>query len=97
MRARLRLDLAAVNKRETQQARTALKAAARELRRAGWTTAEEVRSGPPLASLLAAAKSHRADALVLGARTTTGLDRVLVGSVAESALDRFAKPVLLVR
>ena len=97
MRARLRLDLAALNKKEAQQARTTLKAAARELQSAGWTTKEEIRSGPPLASLLAAAQSNRADAMVLGARMTSGLERVLVGSVAEGALDRFTKPVLLVR
>jgi nucleotide-binding universal stress UspA family protein len=97
VRARLRLDLAALNKAERQQAQDALKAAARQLQRAGWSTKEEVRSGAALGGLLDAVKSHRADVLVLGARTTSGLDRVLVGSVAEGALDRSAKPVLLVR
>ena len=74
-----------------------MKAAAREIKSSGWTTNEERRSGTPLASLLAAAKANRADAMVLGARMTSGLERVLVGSVAEGALDRFTRPVLLVR
>jgi nucleotide-binding universal stress UspA family protein len=51
----------------------------------------------PLHGLLHAARLHRADVLVLGARTTSGLDRVLLGSVAEVALERWAKPLLLVR
>jgi nucleotide-binding universal stress UspA family protein len=97
LRAQLRADLAAMDEKQRQQAQQALKAAARELQRAGWTTEEEIRKGPALASLLNAARSHRADVLVLGARATSGLQRVLVGSVAEGALERSAKTVLLVR
>lgn len=41
--------------------------------------------------------AHRADILVLGARATSGLTRLLLGSVAQGALSISRTPVLLVR
>jgi nucleotide-binding universal stress UspA family protein len=97
MRTKLRGDVAALNEKREQQAQRASNAAARQLQRAGWKSEQEVCKGPAIQGLLDAARLHRADVLVLGARTTSGLDRVLLGSVAEVALERWAKPLLLVR
>ena len=47
--------------------------------------------------LRAACASTRADLLVLGATGATGLRGLLLGSVAQSALDRSRLPVLIVR
>ena len=56
-----------------------------------------MRVGAPLATLLKAAEEHHADVLVVGARATGGLERALLGSVANGALNRSPVPVLLVR
>jgi nucleotide-binding universal stress UspA family protein len=56
-----------------------------------------VREGVPLVDLLHEAAGFRADLLVVGARGTGGLARLLLGSVAEGALDRSPGPVLLVK
>jgi nucleotide-binding universal stress UspA family protein len=56
-----------------------------------------VREGVPLAEVLREAAASRADLLVVGARGTGGLARLLLGSVAEGALDRSPVPVLLVK
>jgi nucleotide-binding universal stress UspA family protein len=97
MRTKLRADVAALNEKQQRRAQRALDAAASSLRRAGWKSEQEIRKGPAVEALLGAARLHRADVLVLGARATSGLDRVLLGSVAEAAVEHWAKPVLLVR
>jgi nucleotide-binding universal stress UspA family protein len=56
-----------------------------------------VREGVPLAELLQEVAASRADLLVVGARGTGGLARLLLGSVAEGVLDRSPVPVLLVK
>jgi nucleotide-binding universal stress UspA family protein len=53
--------------------------------------------GVPLGELLAATHATRADVLVLGARGVGGLERLLLGSVAEGALSRSPVSVLIVR
>jgi nucleotide-binding universal stress UspA family protein len=97
VRSNLRGDLVALNKERYEQAQRALETAASQLKRTGWTTEEEIRKGPPLEGLLAAAKAHRADILVVGARATSGIERMLLGSVSQGALNSSPKPVLLVR
>ena len=54
-----------------------------------------MRGGAPLASLLKAVAEHRGDLLVLGARATSGVERALLGSVANGALNS-SRAVLLV-
>jgi len=85
-----------INHRRLLQSRRKLDAAAGVLRRRGWRVKTQVTLGAPLASLLDAASESRADVLVLGARATSGLARVLLGSVAMGALNRSAVPVLIV-
>jgi nucleotide-binding universal stress UspA family protein len=71
--------------------------AARKLNRAGWRTRTEVKVGEPLRELLRAAKAAKADVIVVGARGTSGMRHLLLGSVAESLLSRSPVPVLLAR
>ena len=97
VRAAVHRGAAALNKERYQQGQITVAAGAARLERSGWTAKTEVRVGAPLASLLKAVEEHHADVLVLGARATGGLERALLGSVANGALDRSPVPVLLVR
>ena len=97
IRTNIHREVAAINKERYAQGQATVAAGAARLKRTGWTAKSEVRVGAPLASLLKAVEEHRADALVLGARATSGLERALLGSVANGALDRSPVPVLLVR
>jgi nucleotide-binding universal stress UspA family protein len=83
-------DLAAEARRDVGEA-VAL------LQHAGWRARAVVREGVPQTELLKEAAASRADLLVVGARGTSGLARLLLGSVAEAILDRSPAPVLLVK
>jgi nucleotide-binding universal stress UspA family protein len=71
--------------------------AAALLKRAGWRARGVVWEGLPLVEVLREVTDSRADLVVLGARGTGGLARLLLGSVAEGVLERSAVPVLLVK
>lgn len=88
---------ASLNAKRTRQARREVAGAAVLLKRAGWRARGIVRAGVPLVELLREVAASRADLLVIGARGTGGLARLLLGSVAEGALDRSPVPVLLVK
>lgn len=45
-----------------------------------------VTAGKPADEILAAAEAHQADTIVMGTHGRTGLDRLLLGSVAESVV-----------
>ena len=96
MRADVRREVAAINAERSQQGQATLADGAARLARSGWTVKCEVRAGAPLPTLLKAVADHRADVLVLGARATNGLERALLGSVANGALNT-SPVVLLVR
>lgn len=89
-------EIAALSRRRWMQASTRLAHAAALLKGGGWSVSTDVRSGAPLASLLRAAADLDADALVLGARATSGLARALIGSVAVGALNASPIPVVIV-
>ena len=74
-----------------------LRRAAAELERAGWKTRTVVTSGEPLRDLLGTVASTRAQLLVVGARGASGIRHLLLGSVAEGALNRSSVPVLIAR
>ena len=76
-------------------ARRQLEAARLRLAQAGWRVRIDVRAGQPLEELLAAASDT--DVLVVGARGVGGVERLLIGSVAEGAVSRAPTPVLVVR
>ena len=97
MRAQIHHSVTSLNEERRQQGQTTVVAGAARLERSGWMAKGEVRVGAPLASLLEAVREHRADVLILGARSTSGLERALLGSVANGALDRSPVPVMLVR
>ena len=89
-----------VRRTNTRRARMAireLRRAAAELERAGWKTRTVVTSGEPLRDLLGTVASARAQLLVVGARGTSGIRHLLLGSVAEGALNRSSVPVLIAR
>ena len=56
-----------------------------------------MRSGVPLAELLAAVRAERADVLALGARGAGAVTHFLLGSVAEAALKHAPVEVLIVK
>lgn len=97
MRASIAQQVTELNEERRQQAQAAVAEGATRLAASGWAAKGEVRFGAPLASLLEAVKEHRADVLMLGARATGGLEHLLLGSVANGALDQSPVPVMLVR
>lgn len=88
---------AAENKRRLAEAGRHVAAARQVLERAGWKVRPVVREGRPLADLLAATKEAAAHVVVVGTRGVGGVERLLLGSVAEGALTRSPVSVLMAR
>jgi nucleotide-binding universal stress UspA family protein len=89
-----------VKRQNTIRARAATKALNREtarLKRIGWQTRTMLVHGEPLRDLLGAVATSRAHLLVVGARGTSGVRYLLLGSVAEGALNRSPVSVLVAR
>ena len=97
MRAQIAGQAELVNRARRATAQRQVDAAAAKLERAGWRAHGIVRTGQPLAGLLAAVRAARADVLVVGARGTGALKHFLLGSVAEGALKHAPADVLTVR
>jgi nucleotide-binding universal stress UspA family protein len=57
----------------------------------------EVRIGQPAQELVAAARESKCDSIMLSTRGLTGLDRYLIGSVADRVAGLAPCPVVLVR
>ena len=95
LRTQIRREVAAINLERQRDAHARVADGAAQLARAGWQVETEVLVGAPLAGLLKAFAQHRGDVLVLGARATSGVERLLLGSVANGALNN-APVVLLV-
>jgi nucleotide-binding universal stress UspA family protein len=85
------------NSLRTRTATKELNRAAAELKQSGWRTRILVVHGEPLRDLLGAVGAARAQLLVVGARGTSGVRRLLLGSVAEGALNRSPVAVLVAR
>ena len=89
-----------VRRQNTIRARAATKAlnrAATGLKRTGWQTRTMVVHGEPLRDLVRAVATNRAHLLVVGARGTSGVRYLLLGSVAEGALNQSPVSVLVAR
>ena len=89
-----------VRRQNTIRARTATKdlnRAAATLKRSGWQTRTMLVHGEPLRDLLSAVAAARAQLLVVGARGTSGVRYLLLGSVAEGALNHCPVAVLVAR
>lgn len=90
-------EVSRINEERRNAARKRLARAARVLAASGVAVDQVVAEGAPLRELLACVVRARADLLVVGARGTTGLRRLLLGSVAEGAMNASPVPVLVVR
>jgi nucleotide-binding universal stress UspA family protein len=97
MRAQIAGQAEAANRVRIDAARRQVEAAAAALERAGWRARGVVRTGVPLAELLAAVRAAQADLLVLGARGAGAVTHFLLGSVAEAALKQAPVEVLIVK
>ena len=89
-----------VRRQNTIRARAATKdlnRAAAELKRIGWHPRTMLVHGEPLRDLLGAVAASRAQLLVVGARGTSGVRYLLLGSVAEGALNQSPVAVLIAR
>lgn len=97
VRAVLRREVAEINAGRLRRAKRDVDAVAATLARRGWSVRTIVRFGAPLDGLLDAVAASGAHAMVVGARGTGGMKRLLLGSVADGALNRSPVPVLVVR
>jgi len=86
-----------VRSAEMRAAQRDVDRAVTQLERSGWRARGEVRTGVPMAELLAAIKRARADLMVVGARGVGRVERVLLGSVAGAMTKGSPIPVLVVR
>jgi nucleotide-binding universal stress UspA family protein len=93
----LALEVKRMNVERARAASTELERAAATLNEKGWQTRTVLTTGEPLHDLLRAVKSARAHLLVVGAKSTSGVRHLLLGSVAQGALDRSPVPVLIAR
>lgn len=89
--------VAGINKRRIAAAREQLQGLANGPRNAGWHVSTAIKSAAPLRALLTAVSDTDAELLIVGATGATQLRRLLIGSVAQGALDRSPVPVLIVR
>jgi nucleotide-binding universal stress UspA family protein len=89
--------VASINKRRVAEASANLQRLAKGPRAAGWRVDIVVTNAAPLRSLLSAVADTGADLLIVGATGASQLRRLLLGSVAQGALDRSPVPVLIVR
>src|SRR5262245_38753509 len=97
VRARIAGQAAAVQAESMRRAQREVDRVVRQLEQAEWKARGEVRLGVPIDELLRTVKATRADLLVLGARGSGGVERLLLGSVADKALRHSPVPVLIVR
>ena len=97
IRGDLRSEMARLNSELVAAARREARAAAAELRRAGWPVTIQLRSGIPLDEVLGATGAADGTLLVVGERAKRGVARLILGSVTDGALDQARVPVLVVR
>jgi len=89
--------VASLNRSRMAEARANLQRLASGPRAAGWRVDVAITNAAPLRSLLSAITQAGADLLIVGATGASQLRRLLLGSVAQGALDRSPVPVLVVR
>ena len=97
IRSTIAREVRRINTERAKVATKALKRAAAELNAHGWRTDTQLRTGEPLRELMTAVGAADPDLLVVGARGTSGVRQLLLGSVAEGVLNRSPVPVLLAR
>jgi nucleotide-binding universal stress UspA family protein len=97
IRASVADEVKRINTARTTKITKALNRAAAKLKRNGWETRSVLRSGEPLRELLAAVARAHPQLLAVGTRGSSGVRHLLLGSVAEGALNRLPVPVLVAR
>ncbi len=97
IRSTIAREVRRINAEAARTTTKALNRAAAKLRRRGWRTRTQSRTGEPLRELMAAVGTAHPQLLVVGARGTSGVRQLLLGSVAEGVLNRSPVPVLLAR
>jgi nucleotide-binding universal stress UspA family protein len=97
IRADIAGQVAALEAASLRAADREVEAAVARLEKAGWQASGRVISGLPLVELLREARAASADLLVLGARGVRGVQRVLLGSVADAITKRSPISVLIVK
>ena len=80
-----------------QRVQSALETDAAELHEAGVSADVEVRNGFPVDEILEAVESREAGFLAIATHGRTGLQRMMMGSVAEKVIRRASCPVLTVK
>jgi nucleotide-binding universal stress UspA family protein len=78
-------------------AEKALAGRAEALKAEGITARSVVKTGAPWREIVQLAKEEHADVIVMGTQGRTGLDRLMLGSVAERVIRHAPCPVLTVR
>lgn len=89
--------MAEIHVEERNLAERAVKDAAGQLAALPVATSTEVHDGEPAREILAAAEAWGADLVVVGSRGLTGLERLLLGSVARNVAKHSRFPVLVAR
>jgi nucleotide-binding universal stress UspA family protein len=82
---------------ETAEAQAYLEAVAGRLAAREYAVGREVRPGAPAEAIDAVCRERGAALVVLATHGRTGLDRLLLGSVAEAVVRHGGAPVVLVR
>jgi nucleotide-binding universal stress UspA family protein len=95
--ATVREEVKRINAEKAAHARIETKHAADALKEAGWNVRTAMKAGAPLKALLTMVEEAGADLLVIGARGTSGLRQVLLGSVVEGALNQCPVSLLIAR
>jgi nucleotide-binding universal stress UspA family protein len=88
IRTTIAREVRRINAEAASVALKALNRAAAELERGGWRTRTQLRTGEPLRELLSVVGTADPQLLVVGARGTSGVRQLLLGSVAEGVLNR---------
>jgi nucleotide-binding universal stress UspA family protein len=97
VRRAIEAEVTRINQARVARAHADLDSATERLTAAGWQVTRILGETPPLGGLLHAVTTTRADLLAVGAKGATGLRHLLLGSVAEGALNHSPVPVLIAR
>ncbi|MEO5926289.1 MAG: universal stress protein [Bryobacteraceae bacterium] len=96
-RATVAAEIRRLNAESLAKARAETRVGATILDSRGWRVRIVVAAGEPLNDLLSEVERLQADLLVVGARGTSGVRQLLLGSVADGALNRCEASVLIAR
>jgi nucleotide-binding universal stress UspA family protein len=90
-------ELAAKREEQTKDAKSSVAAAAKALQSAGFTVDTRIVEADPRSAILDVAEESKADLIVLGSHGRRGIQKFLIGSVAESVARHARCSVLIVR